>query len=441
MILQFAKIFSERLRWSLKFAGCLLICCCCWSPNKMLGQSFLQPAVHESTLPTRWDSSSPSWTATLPGYGQSSPIVLGDRVYLTSVDGPNKETGWLTCLDLTTGEPIWQRSEPLSFTNASGPMVSRAAPSPAADADGVYVLFESGDFFAWNHAGQLQWKRSLQADYGPFVNKFGLAASVAQCDSLCFVLLEHSGPSHLLGIDKRTGQETWKAERGARGHSWTSPAVMRTDGGDYVLVSSLGNVDAYRANDGRKMFTFDGLGGNSVATPIDRGNGRFLVSSLIRPADGPVENATRSNRLLRLVHEDGDCRIRNEWTATEARGGFGSPVLHDPYSYWISAQGVLYCVDSETGDAHYAERLPCGGCWATPLIADGRLYCFGKEGETVIVELGDRYRVVSEDNHLWPDETQTLYAAVAIPEGLLLRSGQRVYRVDTPRETAPGGVN
>ena len=154
MILQFAKISSERIGWCLKYAGCVLICCCC-SPNEILGQSFLQPALHEPALPTRWDSSSPSWTATLPGYGQSSPIVVGDRVYLTSVDGPNKETGWLSCLDLTTGEPIWQRSEPLSFTNASGPMVSRAAPSPAADADGVYVLFESGVFFPGIHACQL----------------------------------------------------------------------------------------------------------------------------------------------------------------------------------------------------------------------------------------------------------------------------------------------
>ena len=392
--------------------------------------SFLQrPAATIEGVPLRWSPDNIVWQVELPGYGQSEPMVFDDRLYVTTVVGPNKEEGCVSCLSVG-GELLWQQRVPLSFTAESTPMVSRAAPTPAVDAAGVYVLFESGDLLAWRHDGTPLWQRSLQTEYGTFDNKFGLAASVAQTADLCFVLLEHHGPSYLIGIDKTSGKNVWLESRGNKGHSWTSPAIVSCEGQPYVVVSSLGSIDVYDAGTGQKVAETTDIGGNSVATPIDFGQGRFLVSSLIRPADGPVAGATRSNRLMQLRRTDEGVSLQQRWIAENARGGFGSPIIAGAFAYWITPQGVLHGLDAETGAEYYAERLKCGGCWATSFVVDQHLYCFGKDGLGMVIQTGDLFRVVSEDNHLWPDEKQNLYAVVPLPGALIFRSGNRVYRVE-----------
>jgi outer membrane protein assembly factor BamB len=413
--------------------GLLIISCCpvSWQANaQSTATSFLQrPDAAIESVPQRWSPDNIVWQVELPGYGQSEPQLFGERMYVTSVVGTNKEEGCVTCLSVG-GELLWQQRVPLSFTAESTPMVSRAAPTPAVDAAGVYVLFESGDFLAWRHDGTPLWQRSLQTEYGAFDNKFGLAASVAQTEKHCLVLLEHHGPSVLIAVEKSTGENAWIQSRGNKGHSWTSPAIVVCEDQSYVVVSSLGSIDVYDAGTGQKVAETTDIGGNSVATPIDFGQGRFLISSLIRPADGPVSGATRSNRLMQLQRTDAGVSLQERWIAENARGGFGSPIIAGAYAYWITPQGVLHCLDAETGAEHYAERLKCGGCWATPFVVGQHLYCFGKDGLGMVVQTGDLFRVVSEDNHLWPDEKQNLYAVVPLPGALIVRSGNRVYRVE-----------
>lgn len=393
--------------------------------------------------PLQWTPDSVRWQATLSGYGQSCPAIFGDKVFVTSVAGAKKESQITECFDLGTGKKTWEHILSSSFPVESSPMVSRAAPTPIADEQGVYVFFESGDLIALDHAGTVKWQRTLQREFGSFENKFGLSATPVQTAKHIYVLLDHSGDSRLLCADKATGATTWQAARGKRAHSWSSPAAIQVDGQPAIVCSSVGSLDAYSSVDGKLLCSYDKVGGNSVATPYDLGNGRFLVSSLVRPADGPSENALVSNLSAKIVREGDAYRLDIEWIAEEARGSFCSPIEHAGFSYFLNPQGVLYCLDSKTGKQHYAKRTSCGACWATPFAVGDRLYLFGKEGSTAVLKVGAAYEELASGNQTWANDSNadesnpspmrrggpTLYASVPFESGFLIRRGDALYRI------------
>jgi len=332
------------------------------------------------------------------------------------------------------------------FTVGSSPMVSRAAPTPICDRDAIYVFFESGDLVAVGFDGQQKWQRSLQKDFGLFDNKFGLSSTPAQTQDAIYLSLDHKGESRVVAIDKASGKDKWVTPRGNRVNSWSSPGLVNVDGTPVLICSSAGSIDAYKCESSELLCTNTEVGGNSVATPYDLGEGRFLVSSLIRPADGPSEGSLRSNLMARLVRESNEYRIKIEWIADESRGSFSAPIEYEGCCYWTNPQGVLFCLDSKNGKQHYSKRLPCGACWATPFGIGDRIYFFGKEGETVVVRTGSTFEQLSQGNFVLDRDAEndkvaaapgvgrssgpSTYAGVAIEGEMLIRVGDALYRMN-----------
>ena len=370
-----------------------------WPAFLGAGASFTSP----KTLPIKWSPiENVAWRATLPGHGQSSPVVWGQRVFITSVEGPQKETFHILCLDLQSGKELWRRSLKNSVPVANSVYVSRAATTPVADAKCVIAQFESGDIIALSHDGEELWKRSLAADFGPFVAEFGLGASPCQTEKLAFVLLEHDGPSHLVAIDKATGKTAWKADRAAR-RSWSSPAIIVVAGKPQVVVSSAGSVDGYASDDGKLLWSFKDVGGNTGATPIDFGDGRFLVGASAGRQGENAEAAKKSNFLMQVTTDGTSWKVDRKWIAEEASPTWASPIVHDGLAYWINRVGVVSCFDVKSGELVYRERTK-QSCWATPFAIGDRLYWFGKDGLTTVIAAGREFKVLAE-NQLWnPDE-------------------------------------
>ncbi len=415
--------------------------------------SFAPEAIDAERLPVAWTPNDVTWKARLVGYGQSSPALWRDRLFVTTVTGPMKDVYHVSCLDTATGETDWVYSFDSSWPSESSTRVSRAAPTPVVDSEAVYAFFESGDLVCLGHDGKLRWSRALQRDWGEFDNRFGISASPAHSDRCLFVLVDHEGESRLAAIDKQTGREQWVVPRGPRSRTWSSPGLVRVGDTTVVVCSSSGTVDGYLVDNGNRVFSTADVGGNTVATPIDLGDGEFLVASLIRPADGPAENAATSNRKMKIVREGDRWRLETGWVAEAARGGFCSPVGDSLCCYWLNPVGVLFCLDRETGQEHYARRLSCGACWATPIVVGNRLYLFGKDGETVVARSGPRLEMISEANRVWPEDeppsaseqlgqpptaddnpiqpAPTLYSVLAIDGALIFRRGDVVYRVDS----------
>ena len=132
-----------------------------------------------------------------------------------------------TAAHLQFGALLWERKFDSSFPVESTPMVSRAAPTPVGDKNGIFVFFESGDLVAYDLTGTLKWQRSLQKDMEKFENKFGLSSTPAQTAKSLFVLLDHAGESSLVCIDKQTGNSEWNAARGVH-REWFVSTVNRS---------------------------------------------------------------------------------------------------------------------------------------------------------------------------------------------------------------------
>jgi outer membrane protein assembly factor BamB len=422
----------------------------CWPSFLGAGHSQIDP----DTIPRVWSpQQNIAWQAALPGHGQSSPVVWKQRVYVTSVEGAEKETCHVTALALADGAITWKHSFGSSDPVKNSLYVSRAAPTPVVDEQGVVAFFESGDVVALGHDGHVRWQRSLSTDYGRFKNKFGLAASPVQTERAVIVLVDDEGPSYLVAIDKRDGSVLWKTDRTSR-VSWSSPALVEVAGKPQVVCSSAGSIDAYDPASGRPLWTKGNVGGNTAATPLDLGGGVFLVgASPGREGEGArAEDARQSNFAMKVEAAGDNFAPTILWKTEQATPSFGSPMVHAGHAYWVNRSGVVFCFDAATGEPCYTERIK-QSCWATPLGLGDRVYFFGKDGLTTVLAAGPKFQILSENQAWDPDgikpvvepsaaeETEerrraaamfsgpTLYGVAAVNGSLLMRSGQTLYCV------------
>ncbi|WP_417738490.1 PQQ-binding-like beta-propeller repeat protein [Rosistilla oblonga] len=403
-----------------------------------------RPGATQS-LPLEWTATENiTWRATLPGHGQSSPVVWGERVFVTGVEGPNKETYHTVCIDLKSGEELWRRSIENSAPVANSYYVSRAAPTPVVDQDRVIAFFESGDCVAYSHTGDMLWKRSLVDELGDVEAEFGIGASPCQTATTMFVLIEHDGPSGLLAIDKATGKTEWKVDRESR-RSWSSPAVIHVDGATQIVVSSAGSVDGYDPESGDVLWSFTDVGGNTGTSPIDYGNGRVLIGASPGRNGENAGSAADSNCLLQIARQGDGWTVKREWIAEGAVPSWASPIVHEGLAYWINRAGVVHCFDAQTGESVYSKRTK-QSCWATPIGIGDRIYLFGQHGIVSVLAAGRKFEVLAE-NESWTDETlpaepllaeeesperrrgvamfskPTLYGAAVVEDSIVLRVG------------------
>lgn len=355
-------------------------------------------------LPLQWSpDQGVAWQVAVPGYGQSTPVVWGNRVFVTSIQGENKETCLVHAFDLESGTKLWTREIEASQTKKNSNMVSRAAPTPVVDGDGLYVFYESGDVAKFSHQGEPIWKRSLVKLYGEIESGHGLGSSLAQTVGAIIVLVAHDGPSYLLALDKTTGETVWKTDRESR-VSWTSPTAATVNGKTQIIVSSNGSVTGYEAEGGKLLWTLDGIGGNTIPSASVAGD-HILVGAGVSRRNKDAAAASRSNCCLKLTEKEGVPGYEVVWNAAKATSSYATPLAHRGYAYFVNKVGVVYCLDLATGKQHYAQRID-GACWASPLGAGDHVYFFTKKGTTTVLKAGPKFEKVAA-SQLWVDEEKS----------------------------------
>jgi len=373
-----------------------------------------------ASLPLAWSPESGiRWQLELEGYGQSAPVVQGERVYVTAVVGDQCETLRITAHDLRSGDLKWEWEVPTSEPHPSNYMRARAAPTPVVDPTALYAFFESGDLVAVDLDGKPRWHRLLSDEVGTFDNNHGIGSSPAANDSHLFLNLDHGGPSSLVAIRKADGATEWTADRESA-KAWSSPIVTNVGGQSQVIISSGGTVIGYDAATGNDLWRLDGMEGNSVPSPTVIGNHLLIGARLPEFAtDGDV----RSNACLDLSRiEDGKPVVL--WRADKAICEYASPVSDGSYAYFVNKANVLHCLSLESGEIAYRQRLGFTP-WATPIISAGRLYLFGKNGQCDVIRCGPIHQPLAS-NKLWDlDNPPT-------PEHYREASSG-------PRESRPGG--
>jgi outer membrane protein assembly factor BamB len=321
-------------------------------------------------------------------------------VYVTAVEGKNKEKCLVVALDAATGRRLWLREIAASQKGKNNVMSSRAAPTPAVDANGIYAFFESGDVVVLSHRGEVRWQRSLSRDFGAFDNPFGLAASVAQTEKAFVVLVEHKKAGYLVAFDKSTSKTLWIANRSPR-VSWASPVVARWKDRDLIVVSSSGAVTGYDAASGKVLWERTGLVGNTIPSATVVGD-RILIGAGETGLKPDREGSIRSNCCLKLTGSVEAPGCKRAWEAKRALSDTASPLAYKGQAYFVTKAGIVHCLDLPTGEEKYSKRLP-SPCWATPIGAGGHVYFFGKDGVTAVVKAGPTFEMVAR-NRLWTAE-------------------------------------
>jgi outer membrane protein assembly factor BamB len=389
--------------------------------------------VSVEKAPTNWaPDRNIAWRAEIPGYGQSAPVVWDDTVFLTSSNGPWQESGLVHAFDLRTGKRRWTTEVPATTKVENYFRNSRAAPTSVVDADVVVSLFPGGDVTAMSHAGKTLWSVPLFRQHGGGENERAMASSLAQTADLVFALIDHRGPSWLIALRKVDGSVAWKADRGMRGPSWSSPVIATHEGREMVITSSSLTVDAYDARTGKLLWQVKGLQGNLIPSASVSGNSIFAGATAPIHGNYDAGAVASTNSRIQLIMKNGKPSYRFKWGAERATSYYSTPLAFAGYVYYVSKAGVLYAVDAETGEELFRERIG-SPAWASAIgvttsSGESLVYFVMKSGQTLILKPADTFEVVAR-NELW-DEKAMLAAAEAARK-------QRAANAVPPEEAPP----
>lgn len=367
----------------------------------------------DAALPVEWsEERNVVWSAAPEGYGQSSPVVAGGKVFVTSVEGPNKEAVMLSAFDLSSGAHLWTHRDSPAQAIEDSDMVSKAAPTPVADEQNVYAFFETGNLMALDHDGGLRWERRLTEDFGEFGGRHGIGSSLRGCNSGVLALAAHDGPSYLICVDRESGKTVWKADRPS-GISWSTPTVIEHAGREVAVVAGGDHVDGYDTADGALLWTLRGFTGAFVASPTPIPGGAIIPSG--------NKEQTAAIRFGETVEEVPEIL----WRPSDAGSYFSSALVYGSRAYMVNKVGVAFCVGLDSGEELWRQRLK-SGCWASSVAAAGKVYFFGVDGAAEVFRAADVAEKIAENTL---EEESRLYGVAVSGQSLLLRYGTRLVRV------------
>ena len=407
-------------------------------------------AAPTATPPVSWsEDENLVWKQRLPGTGHATPIVWGDKIFLTvaietdeTVQRPEAEEREeprrrrrgrgrrpdpitnvyrfaALALDRTTGKPLWQTDLVEAVPHEAGHRTaSQASSSPVTDGERVYVHLGSRGLHAVDFDGNVVWS----TDLGKMKtrNAFGEGSSPALSGNTLVVNWDHEGPSFVVALDKSTGEELWRKERDEP-TSWATPVIVDVDGRKQVVVAGTNRSRGYDLETGDVVWSVGGMTTNVIPSPIPSGDIVYLMS-------GFRGNALQALRLAGTTGDlgEGDAHDRFLWTYNEPNTSYTpSAALYDGRLYFLRGnQGVLSCLDAATGGVVFeGERLGVRAVYSSPVAANGHVYITARDGTTLVVKAGDEFEVVAKNK--LEDEIDA--SAVILGDRIYLRGHQSLY--------------
>jgi outer membrane protein assembly factor BamB len=358
----------------------------------------------ESNIPTTWSpEENVAWKVELPGPSGATPVVWGDQIFLTSVDGGDL---LLICLG-TDGKEQWRRKVGEGNKDVRGDEGNSASPSPITDGEHVWSFMGTGHLACFTVEGEPVWNADLQERYGQFKIQFGMSATPVLHDGRLFVQLIHGDGNAetqeaiVVAMDAATGNHLWKSDRvtGAsreNEHSYASPMLYDFGGITYLLTHGADYTVAYDLKDGREIWRLGGL--NPQGTEYHP-TLRFVASPAA--AEGIVICPTAKNGPVFAVAADrtGDLTDSDAilWIRDKNTPDVPSPVIHEGLVYLCRENGVLLVLDQKTGEEIYMERTHSDRHRASPILADGHIYLTARDGTISVVKTGREFKLVAQN--------------------------------------------
>lgn len=364
----------------------------------------------DGELPVTWSSENIVWKTQLPGSGQSSPIVWGDRIFLTSaLEGGSERI--VFGVDRKSGKILWQQSAWKGEPEKSHPWNGHASATCVTDGEVVVAFFGRGGLHAYSVEGKHLWSRDL----GTFEGPWGTSACPVLVDDMVVQNCDADVNANIAAFDKRTGKDIWRTRR--RDHrGWSTPIVINANGRREIVLNGDEGVQAYDPATGRELWFCKGFNGRGEPTVTPAGdllcvvNGKAGDFYSVRPGG------------------DGDVTATHMAWHTPRKGGRDcpSPIVVGSFIIVCDMGGIATCYDAGDGHIYWKERLP-GKYSGSPIAANGFVYITNEDGKTLVIEPGPALKIVAEND--LPAGSGEIFRASPTPSDgqLLLRSTSVLY--------------
>ena len=344
-------------------------------------------AKSASTIPVKWSDSDYNWNIKLPGTGHSSPVIWGDRIFLTCADEDTAKR-IVCCVSAGDGKLLWKRQYKGQKHRIHRDN-SFASSSPAADAERVYAYWADPDkvtLLALTHDGKDVWKRDL----GKYESTYGCASSPILHDGMVIVNNENKIDSALIALDAKTGKDRWKTPRVTRKSPYTTPLVYTADGDKPQLIF---------ANTASGLSGIDPVGGKvlwSLGRPLDQGVRQ--VCSLAIAGDLVLCTWGRGERdqcglAIRPGTTDGKRKPKLVFRLEAPMYYSCTPVVSGKLIFACTDSGEMQCIDAATGRKLWTQKQQ-GGFYSSPVLVGNRVYYTTKKGVMVIVAAADKFKLL-----------------------------------------------
>jgi outer membrane protein assembly factor BamB len=338
------------------------------------------------TIPTKWAETDFNWKVALPGAGHSSPVLWGDRIFVTSADEKGGKF-FVLCLKAGDGGKVWQKEFAITPFRKND-YNTFASSTPTVDGERVYLCRTDkahNTLFALDQRGEKVWERDL----GPFTAQHGSGTSPMLYDGKVIFANEQDGESFLIAVDARTGEARWKTPRRSVNAAYSTPCVFHTKTGKPALIfnSEAHGISALAPDTGKVVWEFaSAFDKRSVSSPViagdlilgscgSGGGGNYVVA--VRPDDG-AKKAERAYEIRRSAPYVPTSICLGEWV------------------YLWSDGGIVSRVHAATGEVKWQERVG-GNFFSSPVCVDGRLFCASTSGEVVVLATSEKFEVLARN--------------------------------------------
>jgi outer membrane protein assembly factor BamB len=403
---------------------------------------------NEKNLPSEWSpTKNIKWKTPIDGRSHSSPIVWGNRIFLTtsiegevvpgakavkhvlegdkeflhpdSVGADRKHTFKVLCIDRETGKILWQSTawEGTPYDNRHRKS-SYAASTPATDGKLVYAFFGTEGLYAYDFKGNLAWKAQL-GNLGTV--GMGTGTSPILFDNLVIVQCdeENGASSFIVAVDKKTGKEVWKTPRKVQ-VSWSTPLLVRTATRAELITSGTEALISYDPATGKELWRHKGVESNAIPSPVANNEMAYLVAGF------PAKIAYAIK-----LGQNGDLTgtANVPWKYEKGTAYVPSPILYGDYLYLTTDRGILTCIDAKTGEVKYeGGRIPIPATFtASPVAFENKILMTSEDGDTFIVKAGPKHEILGTNSVGEP-----VYASPAIADGrIFIRGEKNLYCIGT----------
>jgi outer membrane protein assembly factor BamB len=390
------------------------------------------------------------WKVAIPGRGYSTPVIWGDRIFLTTAvptgkkqevaESPAGSPGGragrpggagggaasgeehrflVLALDRRTGKTLWERVAKVATPHEGyhRQYGSFASNSPATDGKLVYAPFGSRGVYAYDLDGTLVWER----DFGVQMRMrlaFGEGSAPLLYENMLILNYDNEGDSFIVALDKRTGKDVWRVARD-EASSWSMPFALTHQGQKQIVLSATNRTRAYDPANGQLLWECGGLGGNVIPTPA-------LQNDILLVMSGYRDPKLMAIRLGGKGDLTGTSSV--VWSTTRGTAYTPSPILLDNKYYTLSDNGLLSCFNATTGEPHYLQRRlgEPDTFKASPIAANGKLYLASESGVVSVVRMGAEMEILATNRF----EDQMFVSSPIVAEGeLFLRSSTHLFCV------------